>query len=320
MKKRWMAGVLSICVLLSLSACGNSKKEEKNTENSEITITSLDGNAEEVEVTLPYDPKRVAILDMASFDILVSLGLEERVVGSASTTIPYLAEHLEGVENIGTIKQADMEAVMQCDPDVIFIGGRLAEVYDELSAIAPVVYLSIDEETGVVDSVKKNAATIASIFGKEAEVEEKVADFEARIQKLNQVSDGKKAIIGMCTSGSFNVLGKDGRCSMIGREIGFENISVGAEEFTSTHGNEASFEYIVKQNPDYIFVLDRDAAIATEGAKLAKEVMENELVKSTDAYKNGNIIYLENPTIWYTAEGGIEALNIMLQDLEKELL
>lgn len=66
--------------------------------------------------------------------------------------------------------------------------------------------------------------------------------------------------------------------------------------------------------------MDRDAAIGTDGAKPAREIMENDLVKGTDAYKNGNIIYLANPAVWYTAEGGIGALDIMLSDLESELL
>lgn len=66
--------------------------------------------------------------------------------------------------------------------------------------------------------------------------------------------------------------------------------------------------------------MDRDAAIGTEGAKLAQDVMENELVMGTDAYKNGNIVYLEHPAVWYTAEGGITALDTMLKDLEAALL
>ncbi len=116
------------------------------------------------------------------------------------------------------------------------------------------------------------------------------------------------------------MLGNDGRCSMIGREIGFENIGVDANIDTSTHGNEASFEFIVEKAPEYIFVMDRDAAIGTDGAQLAQEIMENELVMGTDAYKNGNIVYLAHPAVWYTAEGGITALDLMLQDLESELL
>ncbi len=66
--------------------------------------------------------------------------------------------------------------------------------------------------------------------------------------------------------------------------------------------------------------MDRDAAIGTDGAKLAQEIMENELVKGTDAYKNGHIVYLKHPAVWYTAEGGITALDLMLQDLETALL
>ncbi|WP_366558953.1 hypothetical protein [Flavonifractor sp. An306] len=51
---------------------------------------------------------------------------------------------------------------MACEPDVIFIGGRLASSYDALSEIAPVVYLATDTELGVVESVRQNATTIAS--------------------------------------------------------------------------------------------------------------------------------------------------------------
>lgn len=147
-----------------------------------------------------------------------------------------------------------------------------------------------------------------------------MAGFDARIAALKQAAAGKTAIVGMCTSGSFNVMGNDGRCSIIGAEVGFRNVGVDANIDTSTHGNEASFEFIVEKAPDYIFVLDRDAAIGRDGAQLAKDIMENELVMSTDAYKNDNLVYLANPAVWYTAEGGITALDVMLQDLESELL
>ena len=285
-----------------------------------VTITSLNGNGEAVELEVPYDPQRIAILDMASLDILDSLGLGGRVVGSATTTLEYLQDYVPGdaIANLGTIKEADLEAVMACEPDVIFIGGRLSASYDALSEIAPVVYLSTDAEIGVVESVRNNATTIASMFGLEAQVEELMAGFDARIEALAAFAEGKTAIVGLCTSGSFNILGSDGRCSIISVEVGFENL--GDSGVTSTHGNESSFELIVELSPDYMFVLDRDAAIGTDGAQLAQEIVENELVMDTDVYKNGNIVYLANPTVWYTAEGGITALDIMLQDLEGELL
>ncbi len=286
-----------------------------------VTITALDAAGAETQIEVPYNPQRIAILDMACLDILDALGVGDRVVGTASTSLEYLQGYIsDAIANLGTIREADLEAVMSCEPDVIFIGGRLASSYDALSEIAPVVYLATDTELGVVESVRKNATTIASMFGLEAEVDALMADFDSRIAALAAVAEGQTAIVGMCTSGSFNVLGNDGRCSLIGREVGFENIGVDADIDTSTHGNEASFEFIVDKAPDYIFVMDRDAAIGTEGAQLALDIMENELVMSTAAYQNGNLIILEHPAVWYTAEGGIQALDIMLQDLESALL
>lgn len=287
-----------------------------------MTIKSLNGNKKETDLEVPYDAQRIAVMDMATLDILDSLGLGDRVVGSSSTSLDYLQDYVtnESVSNLGTIKEADMEAIMACEPDVIFIGGRLSSSYDALSEIAPVVFLSTDTEIGVVESVRKNASTIASMFGVEDQVDSLMSGFDTRIEALAACAADKTAIVGMCTSGSFNVLGNDGRCSIIGVEVGFENIGVDAEIDTSTHGNEASFEFIVEKAPDYIFVMDRDAAIGTDGAQLAQEIMENELVMGTDAYKNGNIVYLEHPAVWYTAESGIQALDLMLSDLESALL
>ena len=341
MMKKILSLVLALAMSMALAACSNSNTGGSTSPSpdasapasaaaddaaqsqapTQVTITSLNGSGEETELTVPYDPQRIAILDMASLDILDALGVGDRVVGTASTSLDYLQSYInDDIDDLGTIKEADLEAVMSCEPDVIFIGGRLSASYDALSEIAPVVYLATDTDLGVVESVRRNAATIASMFGLEAEVEALMAQFDSRIQALAEAAEGHTAIVGLVTSGSFNVLGNDGRCSMICREVGFENIGVDADIDTSTHGNEASFEFIVEKDPDYIFVLDRDAAIQTEGAQLAQEIMENELVMGTRAYQDGHIVYLSSPAVWYTAEGGITALDIMLQDLESALL
>lgn len=322
--KKITAILLMALMVLSLTACGNQTGKDNNssegsTEPTSVTITTLNGQKEQTQLEVPYNPERIAILDLAALDIIDSIGVGDKVVGMAQTSIDYLSQYSENksIKNLGTIKEADIEAVMECEPDIIFIGGRLSASYDKLSEIAPVVYLSTDSSIGLVESTLKNAKTIASIFGKENEVEDKVNQYNDRINNLKNIASGKNAIVGMTTSGSFNILGNDGRCSIIGNEIGFNNL--GATGNTSTHGNEASFETVVAKNPEYIFVMDRDKAIGTAGAASAKEIVENDLVKSTPAYKNNHIIYLENPNVWYTAEGGIQALDMMLKDLEKGL-
>ena len=273
--KKLLALTAALMLALGLTACGSAAAaNETAAETSDaapetVSVSSLNASKETVTVEVPYDAQRIAVLDMASLDILDALGVGDRVVGSAKTTLPYLQDYMtEDVAQLGTIKEADLEAVMACEPDVIFIGGRLAESYDALSEIAPVIYLSVDTELGVVESVRQNAANVAAIFGLESKVDDLMGGFDSRIAALADAAEGKTAIVGLVTSGGFNILGNDGRCSMVGREIGFENIGIDAEAATSTHGNESSFEFVVEKDPDYMVVLDRDAAIATEGAKL----------------------------------------------------
>ena len=111
--------VTLMLAMLCLLTCAVSFAEAKNT----VTISAFNASKELTEIEVPYDPQRIAILDMASLDILMSLGLEDRVVGSASTSLQYLENVVsrDDVANLGTIKTADLEAVMMCEPDIIFI-------------------------------------------------------------------------------------------------------------------------------------------------------------------------------------------------------
>ncbi len=310
---------MTLMMGFSLVACGSSKAPQAVSNADTVTVSSLNGNNETIEVEVPYNPERVAVLDMAILDMIDHWNLGSKVVGMAKgSSIDYLSSYFENesIRNLGTLKEVDMEALMSSEPEVIFIGGRLSSQYDALSAIAPVVYLSTDYEAGLINSIRSNASVVASIFGVEDKVTSQFDDFETRITALQEAAAGKTAVVGLVTSSSFNTLGNDGRCSIIGTDVGFENLANGID---STHGNESSFELLPKLNPDYIFVLDRDSAINAEGAKLAQEVMENELVQKTTAHQNGNIVYL-TPTVWYLAEGGVTATDIMLQDLEAVLL
>src|SRR5699024_8771741 len=75
----------------------SSETQSSETQSSEapasVTITSLNANKEAAELEVPYDPQRIAILDMASLDILDTLGVGDRVVGTASTSLEYLQDY-----------------------------------------------------------------------------------------------------------------------------------------------------------------------------------------------------------------------------------
>ena len=83
-----MKKLFSVLLALSMLLVGAMAMAESET----VMIQSLNGAGEEIELTVPANPKRIAILDMASLDILNSLGVSDRVVGSATTKLPYLSD------------------------------------------------------------------------------------------------------------------------------------------------------------------------------------------------------------------------------------
>ena len=335
--KKMISMLLALVMALSLAACGTAGNSETTEAHDHthtadaktITIRALNANKEMADIEVPYDPQRIAILDMPALDIVDALGLGDRVIGSAKVTIEYLTQYNPddsngAILNLGSVKTADLEQVAICEPDIIFIGGRLSSMYAELEAIAPVVYLSVDYEKGVVESTRYNAQTIASIFGKEAEVNAMFDGFQPRIDALNAVLNGRNILLAMYNNNAMSIMDTQSQLNILTAELGGSNLgeTVGEVE-KATHGEDASWETIVNLNPEYIFVLDRSTATgaADEGILGAREVIENDLIKELSCYKDGKIVYfIQHANVWYTSTGGVQALDTMLADLEADLL
>ena len=325
--KKFMVYLMTMVIALAMAACGAEASPESKPEM--VSIQALNAEGEMVDVEVPFDPARIAVLDMAALDILDALGLGDRIVGSAKVTIEYLSDYNPDdsngkITNLGTVKTADLERVAACEPDLIFIGGRLSSVYGELEAIAPVVYLAVDYEKGVVESTRANARTIASIFGREGDVDDLFSGIQPRIDALQQVLNGKNVLLGMYNANTLGLMDTASQLNIIARELGANNLgeSVG-EAQKATHGEEASWETIVTLNPEYMFILDRSTATeaADQGVMGVREVIENDLIRQLDVYQNGRIVYfIDRANVWYTATGGIQALDTMLGDLENALL
>ena len=333
MKKKVVALALAAVAAgscFALAACDGST----TVDGDYVTITCLDANGEETLKSVPLNPERVAILDYAVLDIMDALGVGDRVVASAEGTISYLQEYWDDMDdgditNLGQLKSFSLEDLQQSDPDIIFIGGRQSSYYEELEEIAPVVYLSATSGN-VVNETIENAITVANIFGYGAydifEIFEEY-DFVSRIDALSSYSINKDGTAKTCLKlmwnnvSSFSVLADNGNCSIIDNELGFENLN---QTYTdSQHGSSTSWEAIAEVNPDYLFVLNR--AYVTSGGGTSQEEAAESVAKEIKEKLNkltgftGTVIVLTNSDVWYTAQGGIQALDVMLSDLEEAL-
>ncbi|WP_042461569.1 siderophore ABC transporter substrate-binding protein [Neobacillus dielmonensis] len=319
MRKKLGLFSLILTILIIVAACGSQEKtstsasnegKKMQEESKEMTIKHQYG-----EVVLEKNPKKVVVFDFGVLDTLDALGV--KVVGIPQAIVPESLKKYAGSEytNVGSLKEPDFEAINKLKPDVIFISGRQAELYDQFAEIAPTVYMDVDY-TNYMSSLEKNFNLLAEIFEKENVLDTKMKQLEKSVAELNEKASAsdKKALILLANEGKVSAFGPSSRYGFVHDVFGFKAADENLE--VSQHGQGISFEYILEKNPDILFVIDRSAAIGGEAG--AKKTVENDLVKKTTAYKNGKIIYLD-PINWYIAGNGIESTQLMVDDVKAAL-
>ncbi|MED0676524.1 siderophore ABC transporter substrate-binding protein [Aneurinibacillus thermoaerophilus] len=315
MKKAFMFFIIAVLATLVV-ACGSnrsnevSKGSEPTKESEEITIKHQLG-----ETKVKKNPEKVVVFDYGTLDSLDKLGIE--VAGLPKSHLPpYLAKFKDDkYANLGSLLEPDFEKINALHPDLIIISGRQSKLYDEFKKIAPTIYLGVDTKK-YMKSFEENAKTLGKIFNKESEVEKELAKVKEDVKKLKEKASatGKNALIILANDGKVSAFGPSSRFGIIHDEFGFTPADKNIQ--ASTHGKSISFEYIVEKNPDYLFVIDRGAVVG--GQSSAKQVVENELVKNTKAYKNGNVVYLD-PNYWYLSGGGLVSVSEMVKEVEASI-
>lgn len=110
---------------------------------------------------------------------------------------------------------------------------------------------------------------------------------------------------------SVPILGVGSRFGLIHDLYGFSPADPAIK--VGTHGMSVSHEFISEKNPDYLFVIDRNAAI-TDGNSGAKKVLDNNLINQTNAAKNGNIVFLDSST-WYLMNESLGGMKAMVKEV-----
>ncbi len=303
---------LMLPLVLSLNACALKECPTSVTVN-----TRAAEKTQYIDIQVPFEPKRVVASDFIAVDTLKSWGMADRIVGMAKgSNVPGIedVEANTNIANLGGLKALDLEQVKSLNPDIIFVSGRGAGKFDELSKIAPTIVHHVDYMPSAYSDVKEINERMSKIFGTEKKFKKQFADFDKRVAELNAKSEGKTAFIINIVNNRVLPMGDHGRVSMIINSFGFDNPASALK--VRPKGNEAALKFMADANPDYIFVLSKDLAVGTEGAVDPKTLIEVKELAKTKAYKNKNIIYLTHP-IWYLAEGGVNATDIMISDVEK---
>ncbi|MDR2129097.1 MAG: siderophore ABC transporter substrate-binding protein [Burkholderiaceae bacterium] len=314
MLKRLLSWPLALALALMLlfgqaaALAQDGKCGTKEACSGKITVPHARG-----VLTLEKAPQKVLVMDPSALDILMALDVP--VAGVPGGNLPaYMTRYTDGrYLKIGTLFEPDYEAINAAQADLIIIGGRSAGKYDQLSRILPALDLTTDKEDPI-GSIKANVLTLGKLFGRQARAQELNTALDARFEKVKALArDAGTALVLVTNAGKVGAYGPTSRVGWLHTVLGLKTVEAGIDD--RFHGGDiVSFEYILQKNPDWMFVIDRDAGVGQSKGQAAQKVLDNALMHRTKVWKEKRIVYL-NPSAAYVSFSGIQAINLLLDDV-----
>lgn len=324
---------LTAASALALSACSSSPAAEKTTETTAPeTTASEEASAEATfprtithaqgETTIEAMPEKIVVLDMAVLDTIDAIGAGDRVVGTVTKSVPTWLKDDDGIDysqltSVGNLKEPDMEAIAKLQPDLVIVGGRSSSFYEEFSKTFTTIDATHSWDTEEYSTtVPDNVKMVAQAVGADAKGMEAADSITAKIaQYTDMAKDKGNALVIMTNAGEISLHDRGSRWAPIWDVFGFGQAYEKPEADEGHKGDKVSFETVKEINPDWIFVVDRDAAVGkAEAGDTAEQVLDNELVNSTTAAKEGHIVYL-SPERWYIVMTGATNFPAMLDEV-----
>ncbi|MGP9580125.1 siderophore ABC transporter substrate-binding protein [Brachybacterium sp. AOP42-C2-15] len=297
---------------LFLTACGGSTQAADGSAASGAggapagTVEVEDNNGAQ---TVQTPPASVVATDNRTFETLEAWGVTLTAAARAlmPTTIGYKDD--ESIIDLGNHREPDLEAVVAAEPTLIINGQRFADYHDDFVKFAPdatILELDPRDDQPFADELKRQVAVLGEVFGKQTEAAQLGTDLDAAIERVTAAYNGSDTVMAVNTSGGEIGYIAPGK----GRTLGwaFDALTLvpalEVEGASDDHqGDDISVEAIASSNPDWILVMDRDAAVSADDPeyKPANELLSSsEALAGVTAVAEGNIVYM--PADTYTNE------------------
>lgn len=275
-------------------------------------VTATDSRGE--EVTVESTPERVITLGYPEFDTLRALGLEDLVVAAPVYSTPaYIGAYSDSVIDTANLHEPNLEVLASAQADLIVATGRSSSLIPEFEQIAPVFEFAVDNANYWESFVNINTE-FAKLFGKEDEASAIIEEIDTQAQVVRDLNEGleEQTLVLMLNEGEMAVYGAESRFGLIYQVLGFSPME-GFEIEDQRHGQSISYEGIMNLNPDRIFVIDRTQAIGSDNS-MNENLLDNALIKETDAFKNDQIHFLDSQ-LWYVSGTGLESTQLQISEI-----
>lgn len=297
---------LAGCSSSTDSELDDSKKENKTADaasniadNDAVSVTTIDVDTVKGKVSLPINPSPVVVYDMTLMQDLAALDVAVDGMPSSLHLDNLQSKNQPDPKEVGTVFEPDLEALNAMQPQAILVGSRMAEKYNALSSIAPTLDMSIDT-ANIYESSKQRLHDLGALFGKSDQALKLQQDIDGLIEQTKVLTKDKgTGLVIMVNGNKLSAYGDKSRFGFVHTVLG---VPMADDQIADArHGQPISFEYLQKVNPDWLFVMDRSAAIGEDSAG-AQAVLDNPLVAQTTAWKKDQVVYLSPDS--YLAFGG----------------
>lgn len=254
--RKLCAVMLSLMLLLSLSACQDQSKSASSSDaagtRKEHVLTDQAGRS----VKIPAEVKRIVSGYYISTSACIALELDDRLAGieakADSRPIYRLAApELLTLPNVGTAKEFDMEACIALEPDLVILPKRLKDVAETMSSMDIAVILVSPEST---DELLEMIALIAEATGTSERAETVTARYTESVSSMEKLVQGvmeRPAVyMGANHSHLSTAPGSMYQSELIERSGG-KNVAAPLE---GDNWTEVSYEQLLTFNPDYILI------------------------------------------------------------------
>src|SRR5690554_383374 len=175
--------LILLSITLLLAGCNMNQQKEGSPNGETVTLThSLE------TINVSKNPQRVVVLDYSSLENLDYLGIKPIAIPKSN-----LPSHLRkygddpSIVDVGSITEVNLEKINEVSPDLIIMGGRIVDFYDQLSAIAPVLYPQITDADDYMAAFEKNLNDLALLYDKQDEVDIALESIKNKIDEVRNI-------------------------------------------------------------------------------------------------------------------------------------
>jgi iron complex transport system substrate-binding protein len=273
------------------------------------------------ESLIPTEPQRIAVTHQMLIDWLVPLGLNAAISPKATPTdnfFPYFPEDkTKGIKLIGNPDIPNPEAFLAEQPDLIFIYSGHEKAYEQLSKVAPSVFIP------QTDDWRIDLREYGRILGKEAAAEKWLQEYQ---QKADDAKAKLTQTLGKETVVFIRILPKELRIynniqansvgAVLYKDLGLQPVS-GLS--TGNFFDAISMEKLVEMNPDHIIMqigLQSDTDDAAK--KKYEELTSGALWRGLTAIQKNHVYTVNSSFINSTPLGKSNVIDTLMKTMGTE--